>query len=264
MSSPSPSPSTGTADRGPWRSDPPGANVSGHTGHGVLRTVFDGLPHALYCEKDERGSYVAANQAFARRCGRRRVADVVGRRAGDLFPADLAASYEAQDLAILSTGRSVINHLEVISRPDGQLGWFLTTKVPLVESPGVLLVVVSIDLIAPVDQHTALDNLSGLLTEVRAQPARAWRVSQLATMAGISERQLERRMQRLLGTGVKAFLQSVRLDRACQLLVGSTLTLAEVAEASGYYDQSQLSRQFRTTKGITPKAYRNLRDHPNP
>ena len=231
-----------------------------HGEHAVLRTVFDDLPHALYCEKDETGSYVAANLAFARRCGKRRIADVLGRSAGDLFPRDLAASYEAQDRAILSTGRSVINHLEIISRADGQLGWFLTTKVPLVETDGVVLVVVSLDLNAPVDQDSALENLSGLLIAVRAEPARAWRVSQLATMAGISERQLERRMQRLLGTGVKAFLQSVRLDRACQLLVGSTLTLAEVAEASGYYDQSQLSKHFRSVLSMTPGSYRNLRD----
>ena len=57
-------------------------------------------------------------------------------------------------------------------------------------------------------------------------------------------------------------MQSVRLDRACQLLVGSSLSLAEVAEASGYYDQSQLTKQFRTAKGITPRQYRNLRDGP--
>ncbi len=248
-------------DPGPWPSD---RSKADHGAHNVLRTVFDGLPHALYCEKSEAGTYIAANRSFARRCGKHRVADVLGRRAGDLFPSDLAASYEAQDRAILSTGRSVINHLEIISRADGELGWFLTTKVPLVEPAGVLLVVVSLDLNAPVDQDSALDDLSGLLTAVRAEPAQAWRVSQLAAMAEISERQLERRMQRLLGTGVKTFLQSVRLDRACQLLVGSSLSLAEVAEASGYYDQSQLSKQFRSVLGMTPREYRNLRDTTNP
>lgn len=228
----------------------------------AMRVIFERLPHVLYCEKNGEGAYVFANQAFAQRCGRRRVGEILGRRASDLFPADLAISYEAQDRAVLSTGFAVINHLEVISRSNGNLGWFLTTKVKLDPTDGgageALLIVVSVDLNAPVDEHSSLDNLSGLLTSVRAAPGRAWRVAQLAEMVGIGERQLERRMQRLLGIGAKSFIQTVRIGHAAQLLASSKLTLAEVADACGFYDQSQLTRQFRTAKGMTPGTYRQL------
>ena len=213
----------------------------------------------LYCEKDGAGAYVSANQAFARRCSLRGPVEVIGRRASDLFPAELAASYEAQDRAVLSTGRSVINHLEVISRSDGQLGWFLTTKVRMANADDEQsLVVVSVDLNAPVEEDSSLDNLSGVLTAVRSEPERAWRVGQLARMAGVGERQLERRMQRLLGCSVKSFLQSIRVERAAQLLIFSADSLAAIAEACGYYDQSQFSRQFRSAKGVTPGQYRRL------
>ena len=97
-------------------------SLSASPDRNVMRTIFERLPHVLYCEKDTNGAYIWANQAFASRCSVRGAAEVLGRRAVDLFAADLAASYDAQDQVVLSTGRSVVNHLEVIGRPDGRLG----------------------------------------------------------------------------------------------------------------------------------------------
>jgi AraC-like DNA-binding protein len=221
----------------------------------LLDAVFAELPHVLYCVKNVDGFYTAANISFARRCGLRTVAAVIGKRATDLFPLDLATSYEAQDRAVLSTGRRVVNHLEIITRADAEPGWFLTTKVKDEHNePGV--VVVSIDLGAPVSQRSSLDHLSGILTAVRDDPGRTWRVRQLAEMVGVGERQLERRMQRVLGTSVKGFLQAERIAMASRLLTTTKTPLAEIAGICGYYDQSQFSRQFRAATGLSPGRYR--------
>jgi AraC-like DNA-binding protein len=228
------------------------------TALGLLDEVFAEFPHVLYCAKSEDGQYIAANLAFAQRCGLKRTAQVIGKRAGDLFPADLAASYESQDRAVFSTGRRLVNHLETIARVDAEPGWFLTTKVKSEEGVRPQLVVVSIDLGAPVSQKSSLDHLSGMLTAVRNEPGRSWKVKQLADMVGVGERQLERRMQRLLGTTLKGFLQSERVAHAARLLTSSDYSLAEVATVCGYYDQSQFSRQFRTATGLTPGEYRRL------
>jgi AraC-like DNA-binding protein len=225
---------------------------------GLLDEVFAEFPHVLYCVKNAAGQYTAANMAFVHRCGVKRVAQVIGKCAADLFPSDLAGSYEAQDRAVLSTGRRLVNHLETIARAETEPGWFLTTKVKDASGDEPRLVVVSIDLGAPVSQRSSLDHLSGMLTAVRSEPGRSWKVKQLADMVGVGERQLERRMQRVLGMSVKGFLQSERVAYAARLLTSSSYSLAEVAANCGYYDQSQFSRQFRAATGLTPGRYRRL------
>jgi AraC-like DNA-binding protein len=221
--------------------------------------LFRALPHVLFCVKRTDGSYQHANRAFAVRCGKKHESDVIGCRAVDLFPAELARSYEAQDLAVLTTGRPVSNQLELISRHDGNLGWFLTSKSPIVGPDGInAVMVISLDLNAASTTSDALGNLAAVVDQVRAEPARRWRVSELATLSGLGVRQLERRMQRVLGVGAKEFLQMTRVDYAARLLTSSALPLGVVADQCGYYDQSQFSREFRMQTGLAPGKYRSL------
>jgi PAS domain-containing protein len=79
--------------------------------------------------RGDEGRYVAANPAFSNRAGRRSPKDLVRRRATELFRAELTVSYEAQGAVLRVIGRPLRRLLEVISRPDGSLGWYLTNKV---------------------------------------------------------------------------------------------------------------------------------------
>ena len=94
----------------------------------VLADLLTDVPHVMFCLKDLDGRYLAVNQAFADRAGRTTVADVVGLTANDLFPAELAESYERQDARVISTGEALRNELELILRPDGSVGWYVTSK----------------------------------------------------------------------------------------------------------------------------------------
>ncbi len=131
----------------------------------LLLDLFDSVPHVMVCVKDRSGEYVGANQAFARRARRRRTAEVIGRRAADLFPAELAASYEAQDRVLLATGQAVRNQLEVIAdglgEQTGSARWYLTSKIlHLDEARGPVIVAVSVD--------ARLGDRSGVATGLRA------------------------------------------------------------------------------------------------
>ena len=109
----------------------------------VLHDVFVGLPHVMFCVKDADGRYVAVNQAFVERAGRS-VEAVLGRTASELFPADLAASYEAQDRRVLATGEAIRNELELILRPDGSRGWYVSAKTRLFDDAGDLVGLASV------------------------------------------------------------------------------------------------------------------------
>jgi len=57
-------------------------------------------------------------------------------------------------------------------------------------------------------------------------------------------------------TTPKKFIIKRRCYEACFLLRNPKLSLSEVAQQVGFYDQSDLSRQFHAIMHITPTQYR--------
>ncbi|MDA8296460.1 MAG: helix-turn-helix domain-containing protein [Actinomycetota bacterium] len=222
-----------------------------------LLNLFEGLPHVMFSLKDERGRYLAANQAFADRAGCRGPGDVVGRSAGELFSPELARSYEAQDAVLLATGRPVRRHLEIITRPDGSLGWYVTNKtlVPSQLSEHLAIAAVSVDEHAPVDD-AAMEGLRRALAHVRAHATAPVALSALSAIAGMSPAALERRMRRVLGLSPRQLLLRVRLEEAVHRLVRSDEPLATIAAACGFFDQAAMTRQMHEVLGVTPGAMR--------
>ena len=228
----------------------------------ALNDAFTGVPHTMFCVKDTDGRYLAINQAFAERAGRR-PNQVLGRTARDLFPDDLVDAYEAQDARLLATGEPIRNELEMILRPDGSRGWYVTSKTLLRDDLGGIegIVVVSDDLRRGaetgshhVDRHHA--GLQAAIDLTRRAYAEPLKVADLAAAAGLSPTQLERATRRALGVSPKQLLIRTRIDEAVRRLDDTLLPLATIAGECGFYDQSSFTRQFQRTVGITPGAYR--------
>lgn len=78
----------------------------------------------------------------------------------------------------------------------------------------------------------------------------------LAAIAGVSVRQLERLFVRHLGAGIGAFYLRIRLDRGRQLLRSTAMTITAVAVACGFTSTSHFSRAFRAQFGHPPSADR--------
>jgi LacI family transcriptional regulator len=72
----------------------------------------------------------------------------------------------------------------------------------------------------------------------------------------VSRRSLERRFRALLERGLGEEIRRVHLERAKDLLATTALSIAEVAEQSGFASVHYLSRVFRRETGITPTAHR--------
>jgi AraC-like DNA-binding protein len=76
----------------------------------------------------------------------------------------------------------------------------------------------------------------------------------LARAAGLSRFQVYRQFQRAYGVPPSAYLRQLRLREARRRLAAGE-AIAAVAPATGFADQSHLTRWFRRTYGITPGAY---------
>ncbi len=225
----------------------------------LLLDLFGTVPQVMICVKDADGVYVGANRAFVRRTRRRHANEVIGRRAGDLFPAALAASYDAQDRALLDAGHPVRNHLEVIADADdpGDGRWYLTTKVRHRTDDGnPLVVATSVDAQLG-DRAGTATGLRAAIEVVHDRCHERLLVDELAAAADMSADRLERAMRRALSSSPKQYMLRVRAERAATLLATTDHSIAQVAAECGYYDQSQMTRQFRSHIGTTPNAYRH-------
>lgn len=223
----------------------------------AVTEVLATTPHVMFCIKADSGEYLAANRAFADRAGVAGAGEVVGRTALDLFPDELAERYEAQDRGVIETGRMLSNELELITRPDGSFGWFLTSKSRWTAEDGSVGVVsVSVDLRTPVDAAAPHGRLAMAVDLARRSFAEPLEVADLAAAAEMSVAQLERTARRVLGLSPKQLVMRFRLEEGLGLLRTTDLPIAEVARRCGYYDQSAFSRHFRKVVGTSPAAYR--------
>jgi transcriptional regulator GlxA family with amidase domain len=76
---------------------------------------------------------------------------------------------------------------------------------------------------------------------------------QLARLAAISLRQLERRFRGAVSRGVHEHYLLLRLQRSRQLLRETSLAVVEIALATGFGSASQFSRAFRQAFGFSPR-----------
>ncbi len=98
-----------------------------------FRTFMDHSPANAWM-KDEDGRYVYANRGCAGLAGRQ-PADLTGKTDAELWPAEMAAEYRANDLAVLAGGKPV-ELTEPAARPDGSVGHWQSLKFPFVDTAG--------------------------------------------------------------------------------------------------------------------------------
>ncbi len=91
---------------------------------------------------------------------------------------------------------------------------------------------------------------------IRENPARVMQVEDVARQAGLCRRALELRFQNLLGRSPAAEIRRVRIARAIELLQRTGLSVAAVAERSGFSSPEYMASVFRSQLGTTPLHYR--------
>lgn len=81
-------------------------------------------------------------------------------------------------------------------------------------------------------------------------------VEDVARAAGVTRRVLELRFRAALGTSVNAEVMRLHFERALELMAEPSMTLSEIAYASGFESPAVFATAFRQRYGETPSAYR--------
>lgn len=80
-------------------------------------------------------------------------------------------------------------------------------------------------------------------------------VEELSRDVGMTRMNLYRKLQSITGHTPSDFIKSIRLKRAAQLLQGSQLTMAEVADRVGFSSASYFTKCFKEMFGVLPTQY---------
>ena len=91
---------------------------------------------------------------------------------------------------------------------------------------------------------------------MQQEPARPFRVAELAKLAGASRATFARLFIAATGRTPIRFLTERRLELAAQLLVTTRGPLSHIAELTGYKTEFALSRAFKRYHGLAPAHYR--------
>ena len=86
----------------------------------------------------------------------------------------------------------------------------------------------------------------------------AMNVDALSEYVGLSRSQLHRRMKEIVGVAPSDYIRNVKLRKACEMLAGGDVDIAQVAYSLGFNAQSHFSTLFKRYTGHTPTEYRAL------
>lgn len=82
------------------------------------------------------------------------------------------------------------------------------------------------------------------------------RMEVLSDMVGMTPNALSRFFKQRTNRPVSGYINEVRLGHASQLLVETTMNVAEISSRCGFNTISNFNRLFRQYKGMTPKEFR--------
>lgn len=81
-------------------------------------------------------------------------------------------------------------------------------------------------------------------------------LASVAEEVGISPNHFSTLFHKVVGTGFREYVNQVRVEESKRLLLHSDYSLADIAAAMGFSDQSNFSKVFKRITGISPGKYR--------
>ncbi|MDR0932997.1 MAG: AraC family transcriptional regulator [Victivallales bacterium] len=113
-----------------------------------------------------------------------------------------------------------------------------------------------IDLYFKQRKTTIFTQIEELIELVKSRPGHWWTVEEMAEYCNSSVDQFRRNFERHTGLLPKKYIEELKLRQAAELLVSSSVPVAEVAKRFGYRDPYHFSRRFKLFAGVSPDRYR--------
>ena len=98
--------------------------------------------------------------------------------------------------------------------------------------------------------------ITGITRYLQEHLAEELSLSVLADQFHLNPQYISQLFKSEIGVNFLAYLTSIRMEKAKKLLLSTPLSVAEVAERSGYGDYRVFTKVFKKSEGVTPSQYR--------
>ncbi len=106
------------------------------------------------------------------------------------------------------------------------------------------------------DDDASLAQISGIVDWVNEHCAEQFSMAEVCARIGMSESKFSRYFRRATGNTFTDFVNRLRINRACQLLMETDRYITNVCYDVGFNNVANFNRRFLQLKGMTPKEFR--------
>ena len=106
------------------------------------------------------------------------------------------------------------------------------------------------------DDDATLDQINAIVSQVTQNVAHSMTLADFAAQLGMSESRFSRFFRRATGNTFVDFVNRVRINRACQLLMESDRYVTHICYEVGFNNVANFNRRFLEIKGMTPTEFR--------
>jgi AraC-like DNA-binding protein len=112
-----------------------------------------------------------------------------------------------------------------------------------------------------VDDDAGLEQINVIVDRITGDLAGPLVASSVAAEMGMSESRFSRFFRRATGNTFTDFVNLVRVNRACQLLMETDRQVTRICYEVGFNNVANFNRRFREIKGMTPSEFRHQAEH---
>lgn len=111
-----------------------------------------------------------------------------------------------------------------------------------------------------VDDDAQIDQINIIVNRITDNVAQPLVATELAAELGMSESRFSRFFRRATGNTFTDFVNRVRVNRACQLLMDTDRLVTHICFEVGFNNVANFNRRFLEIKGMTPSEFRRQAD----
>jgi AraC-like DNA-binding protein len=224
-----------------------------------LAPLFEYLPEVYFYVKDRHSRFVKVNEALWKMRGFDAEASMIGLSDLDIHPTHLAEQYIDEDRRVMHSRQPLPNQVWLVPGIGDELKWFISSKIPLFNARSQVIGIAGVmrDLEKAESMIRPYREMEEAITYVLRHYGDPIEVARLAELTRLSVSQFDRRFKRLYDMTPMQYVLRVRINASCHALTTSRRSVADIALACGFYDQSYFTKQFHKQLGQTPTEYRS-------
>lgn len=223
--------------------------------------LFEFVPDVDFFAKDTQSRFVSVSRGMLDRVGLASEDELLGKTDIAIHPRSVASAIRLDDLQVMRTRKPIVDKVEALYTRSRAKEWFRTTKVPILDAGRQVIGVMGF--VRPYfgsgGKSASDPQIQRAVAYIHAHCRRRMNIDDVAAAASYSPRHMNRKFHEIFKMSAQEFIIRTRIQSACDDLLGTSLSISDIAMRNGFYDQSSFTKQFRLHTGETPYAYRRQR-----